>query len=67
MSSFIINVSMKIQVSHQYSNIEMHAALNKRIFKLSFTLCDLNIDLCLAKSGDASPIRTWITRSVDQT
>ena len=37
-SSFSINFSVSLQVSQLYSNIEMHAALNKRFLKLSETL-----------------------------
>ena len=65
MSSFSFDVSVSIQVSQPYSNIEIHAALNKRILKLSLIFGDLNIDLSLAKAAHASPIRTLISRSVD--
>ena len=67
MSSFSFDVSVSIQVLQPYSNIEMHAALNKRILKLSLIFADLNIYLGLAKAAHASPIRTLISRSVDPT
>ena len=58
---------MSIQISQPYSNIEIHAALNKRILKLSLILGDLNIDLSLVNAAHASPIRILISRSVDPT
>ena len=61
MSSFSINVSVSIQVLQPYRNIEMHAALNKRILNLSLTFGVLNIELSLANAAHASPIRTNIT------
>ena len=66
MYSLLINVSVSIQVSQPHSNIEMYAALNKRIL-LSLTIGDLNIDLSLANAARASRILTLTARSVDQT
>ena len=43
MSSFSFNVSVSIKVSQRYSNIEMHAASNKPILKLSLSFGYLNI------------------------
>ena len=62
-----LNISVSIQVSQPYSSVEIHAALNKRILKLSLIFGDLNNDLNLAKATHASPIRTLISRSVDPT
>ena len=67
MSSFSIKVSVSIKVSQPYSNIEIHAGLNKRILKLSLTFGDLNIDLSLAYAAHVSPIPTLASRSVDPT
>ena len=56
-----INVSVSTQVSQPYSNTETHAALNKRIWKLSLIFGDLNIDLNLAKVAHASKTKLNIT------
>ena len=65
MSSLSINVSVSIKVSQPYSNIELHAALNKRILSLNFG--DLDIDLSFANAAHAKPIRTLTSRSVNPT
>ena len=41
------NASVSIRDSQPYSSIEIHTALNRRIFKLSWTFGDINIDLNL--------------------
>ena len=58
---------MSIHVSKPYSNIQMDAALNIRILKLSLIFADLNIDLSLTKAAYKSPIQTLTSRSVDPT
>ena len=65
MSSFSINAFVIIQVFQSCSNIKIHAALNKRILKLSLTFRDLSIDLSLANASHASSIRIFKSRSFD--